>query len=170
MQLGTSARHTLVTSLFCPGLCSFIPHRKASCLFHYITTIHHLFSIVVLIYHVIFLSSACSARFPFRHSFSFILHTSRSYQSFDQRFILVVMSPALDGRDHCSRVLVYYSIKLIIVECFFKELRFSAACCTKSCPPSLVLESSHILKNSFQLYFSEFSMKTSVIQLNLVKS
>ena len=53
-------------------------------LYHNNTSCHHLFSFVILIYHVIFLSSACSARFSFRHSFSATEHTSRSDQSFSK--------------------------------------------------------------------------------------
>ena len=91
-------------------------------LYHNNTSCHHLFSIIVLIYHVIFLSSACFARFPFRHSFTFILHASLSYQSFiDQRFILVVMSPASDGR---IIAVVYYFHQAYNRGLFFQRTPF----------------------------------------------
>ena len=61
LQLRTSARITLVTKLSCLVLCALIPHRNASCLFHYITTIHFViipFQSLLFIYHVIFRSVA----------------------------------------------------------------------------------------------------------------
>jgi hypothetical protein len=95
-----------------------------------------------------------------RETFTFLLHASLSYQSFPRSCLLRRMVGSLQS--------VITSIKLIIVDCFFKELRFSAVCCTKSCPPSLVLESSHVLKNSVQLYFSELSTKASVVPHQVV--
>ena len=61
LQLRTSARITLVTKLSCLVFCALISHRNASCLFHYITTIHFViihFQSLLFIYHVIFRSFA----------------------------------------------------------------------------------------------------------------
>ena len=85
MQLGTSAGRTLVTSLSCLVHYTFIPHHKASWLVHYITTIHLViipFQSLLFIYHMIFRSSACSAPFPFCHSFCFTHYSSRTVKVF----------------------------------------------------------------------------------------
>ena len=144
-----------------PVLCTFIHHRKASCLFHYITTIHF----VIIYFQSLFQSTTWSSFHPralhavlFRHSFSSLLHTTRSYQSFPTlpSLFCSVFRVILFSYSHSFVCIYICHISLIQFSISSYHLFFISQLCSYS-----------IFYNLYKNIFSDFCQTIAVLFIRL---